>query len=501
MKKMLIFSLFAFVVAGFAFSQTITVTSPTGGTFPVNSGLGIGWTTTGISSGNVRVLLINNNDRSYRQTIEQSVAYNSPPLKYHIPGDTPEGTYFVQIRLIGQQVSGSSPTFTISSALPTFKAVPFRLREIRINLPARGQQFALGNRVVVEWLMPEADICGERVSLYAKRVSTGEEYRIAENPSCQPGKNTYDWYVSTPFYYEITGDYRLKIVSNTGCQKESEVFQILRRDDMTASGCDYSIDSVVFSDGRSLDQGLGIAPGQELRDTFLVSVKWNRSRPPQRGSHRVEVSSVLTKETVHTSNQPAQFSYEDANASTGIIRINVPFAIPANKVLAMKRGRFIPLKCSLIINPASCDTLSHNNSRDMNMRVIDTVPSGDLVIEIVPNSLKVARYNVGKTNVDFEVQVRVRNLSRNDAGGPPSPLKDVKCSWRIDIPQKGHYSNDFTLPTVGSSWVVYKLETGMNIDRNWWIPLNFTVTVDKDKQFLDPNRSNNTASQEFTVPE
>jgi hypothetical protein len=209
----------------------------------------------------------------------------------------------------------------------------------------------------------------------------------------------------------------------------------------------------------------------------------------------------LTNETVHTSNQPAQFSFEDANASTGLIRINVPFVIPADKVLAMKRGRFIPLKFRLIINPASCDTMSQNNSRDINMRVIDTVPSADLTIEIVANSLKVGRYTTNKFNVDFEVQVRVHNLSRNEAGGPPAPLKDVKCSWTIDNRQKGYWRGYFTLPAVGSNWVVYKMKTGMGIPRNWWAPMDFSITVDKDNQFLDPNRSNNVATIEFHIPE
>jgi hypothetical protein len=498
MRKYLILGLSTLILSGIVLSQGIVVTAPMGGTFSHGARIPIIWVTQGIATGYLRIILKKQGEPDHRVLVP-SIAYNATTrLDYKIPEDIPAGTnYFIQVRWRGSQVAGRSGFFSIIAAA--------QARGIQIRLPSLNQKFALGSPVVIEWDMPSVAVCGSKVNMFAKRISTGEEDRIIDNRSCVRGRNTIDWLINTPSYYSKTGDYRIKIVSETGCTEESETFQILSQDDYDAAttvGSDFNIDTVIFSNGQDLNQGIGINPDTDIRNTFTVNIKWNKSLPAHGGSHSIEVLSVRTSEAIHTSNSPAHFSYEDANASTGIIRVNVPFTIPADKVYAMKRGRFIPLKFKLNLNPPSCDKVARNNTKQFRMRILENVPSADFEVEMVPNTLKVERDKFQKTSVDFEFMVRVRNLSTNDAGGPPAPINNVVCYYRISYPGGGWPGENQTLATITHNWLYHKIRcNSWHVDKNFWHPMTFTFSVDRGKQFLDPNRRNNTVTLEFHVPD
>lgn len=508
MKKYTILVLCIFILSGLLSSQEIVVTSPTGGTYTPGSSIPITWTTRGISSGHLRITLVKE-DKSFRRTIEPYLIYNATPsISYTIPDDISTGcSYFIKIRWVEGETADRSGTFII--------VPPARPAGIQIHLPAASQKFALGNPVLIEWTMPEASECGDRVSIYAKRMATGDEYAIAENYSCRPNaRNTYSWTGSTPFYYDIRGDYRIKIRSSRGCTRESETFQLLSRDEYnaaTAVGSDFSIESVTFSDGRSLNSGMGFAPGVNLTNTFSVTIKWNRSRPPRKGNHMVAALSVLTNEPIQTSNNPASFSYDDANASSGIIRINVPFNIPAGKVLSMKRGRFIPILFKLKINPAGCDAIPRNNNKEFKMRVTEGVRSADFVVEIMSDTIRTSvKKRPFRKGFDWGIvsfNIRYKNIGRTDAGGPAADINNVqlKYKWKplgVGRFNAGMFTDEtITVPVVSSRWNVKKVHKKFSMRSNIWADFRLETWIDPNKQFIDPDRDNNYAEDTFNFTE
>ena len=344
------------------------------------------------------------------------------------------------------------------------------------------------------------------MDLFVKKVGTSLEYNIRRNVACSTGENSYSWYVHTPDFTGTPADFKIKIVSSSGCSKESDPFQIVSsRDNTDETRSDYLIDSVTLFNGLSLNHGLTYTPGSDISNTFQVNVKWNKVEPSSSGSHSVEVKSVLTGDTVHLANNPAHFSFEEANSRTGIIRILVPFNIAHSKYVSMVRGRFIPLSFRLVFNPSTCDNFAPNNREEFKMRVLERGPSADFVVEIVPNSLKVERKRKRKTRVDFEIQVKVRNLAKTDAGGSSRRrLNDVPCSWKNSYrssSQSGFKRGIFRLPMVTSYWVFHTIRETVFIPVKYRLPVTFSITVDKDEQFLDPNRENNTVSLEYQAPD
>jgi hypothetical protein len=184
-----------------------------------------------------------------------------------------------------------------------------------------------------------------------------------------------------------------------------------------------------------------------------------------------------------------------------MITYNESFYIPSDKILSMKRGRFIPLLFKLAMNPSSCDAVAHNNNKEFNMRVLENAPSADFIVEILPNTLKLERKNINKERVKFEIQVRIRNLSTSATGGPPAVINDVWCHWELRTTGRVDGWDQFKVARVTSNWSTFTISKTVDVPRNAWRPRTFKITVDRSGKFFDPNRDNNIASLEFRVPE
>ena len=90
-------------------TASITVTSPTGGTFNTGDTVSIGWATVGIE-GNVKLTLWKS-DHSQSYPINDSVPKGASPYSYSIPCSVPGGAYYVKIE--NGTISANSANFTI----------------------------------------------------------------------------------------------------------------------------------------------------------------------------------------------------------------------------------------------------------------------------------------------------------------------------------------------------------------------------------------------------
>jgi hypothetical protein len=380
---------------------------------------------------------------------------------------------------------------------------------ITIDNPRSGERIPIGGEYTIRWIHPA--YCGNRVDIFAVRERTRQEVEIARNVSANTGVNSYRWNIRMPVYIDILGNFKIKVVSNGGCWANSNTFELVRPGTPVSSeGSDFYIDTVTFEDGRELNHGYNFGTGGDARGTFNVLVKWNRMPPPSQGSHYIECKSTLTRETIGGTNIPRRFSYRNAASDTGNISVNVPFTIPANRILAMKRDRFIPIDFRLIISNDSCDHNGRNNLKQVNMRALNIPVDNNLVIEIETGSVscKYKKKSVGKNGLyfyDISFRVRVRNMSRNAAGGPMPALSNVKARWELQLNKVTGWDNyarhlDFTIKSVTNTWITTRVSGETATPPNWWRDVRLAVWIDPDREISDPDRDNNRANYVFRVP-
>jgi hypothetical protein len=424
-------------------------------------------------------------------------------------GIAPVGSgYQIKVKRIGEPDAGMSDgTFNIALGVLVTANTVNPEEGIRILSPVRGDRLRSFSNTTIKWRMPIGNACGDKVELSVVKVGSGfTYYPIAQNVSCSAGENSYSWIVRSPDFTGTAADFRIRILSDS-CRNESDPFQIvssMENTDDTRS--DYHIDSVTLSNGLSLDRGLNYSPGNDISHTFQVNVKWNKVEPSSAGNHSVQVKSVLTDETIHLSNSPAHFSFEDADSSTGMIRILVPFNIPHDKVESMIRDRFIPLAFRLVFNPSSCDNFASNNNKELNLRILNAPQFVNLVAEIDESSLSL---DIKRTAFDasaayrkvkFSIRVKVKNLNA------PSPrLKNVNCPYVIKYwyaPESRWIYNkrkNLVFESVGNSWTWASVSEEFRWHKNNWADFHFVIHVDREKKFKDTDRDNNVDELIFNI--
>lgn len=391
---------------------------------------------------------------------------------------------------------------------------------IEVAAPVASQRVQLGTQTDIRWrryAQAEGDPdCGREVDLYAVRLATNESHAIAERRQSPIGTNSYGWNVSTTFYYDIRGDYRIDVVSTSApaepkCRAQSAAFRILSSDEMaeTSGESDYDIDYVQFADGRSLDRGVDF-DADGIRTTVEVGVRWNREgATPSGASNTVEIRSDVTGDLISQRTNPEDYDHSDADAS-GLVRVSVPITIEAGRVLAMKRDRFIPLRVQLRFSDGSVDAFGHNNREVARMRVLDTPPIYDLEIVglsgfSMEETARSRRLNYARHS--FSLTVQVRNLSRNDAGGALPDLTGAQGHWGVGsnpphekfsrVVSPGPVFELSTIPGGGASSST-EFPGRIHHPQNWWTSSWIEVRIEPPEGVIDPNPDNNT--MRFDLP-
>jgi len=134
MKRSLfaILSLALFVAA--AGAQTITVTKPAAGeTVVKGTGYTIMWTKTGTMGANVRITLRNAATLAEVQVIADP-APNTGSFAWQMPGDIPDGSYKIRVKVKNEAVSGDSGAFTIKTGPKVYQPLASAAKDVGIAL-------------------------------------------------------------------------------------------------------------------------------------------------------------------------------------------------------------------------------------------------------------------------------------------------------------------------------------------------------------------------------
>jgi len=183
----------------------ITVTSPIGGTFFTGTPLTIGWTTAGIDSGTIRIVL-KKSDNSTVYELDPAAPYNGSPRTYIIPCSVATGDYYV--RVVQGTVSGKSVKFRVNKTSPCFSVIR----------PRGGETYVTGEQMTIKWV--STGITGDlRINL--RKMDGSVVYLV--NSSVPASWTSYNYIIRNTV---TPGDYHIRIEQGTTTLGDSSPFTI-----------------------------------------------------------------------------------------------------------------------------------------------------------------------------------------------------------------------------------------------------------------------------------
>ncbi len=416
--------------------------------------------------------------------------------------DVEEGRYYL-LATMGSLV-GNSHEFEIK-VRPVINRTqgrtigPGTAPSIVIHRPSAGETIRHGSTIDIEWTMPgamSAFACGNVVNISFVRLSDGHERVAGRRVSTTPGRNIITMTFDRVF---SPGHYRLMIISDAGCNAQT---------DFNLVATDLGLESVSFSDGRTLESGINTGTGQYVTGTFSVAVRWNRIGNPWR--NKLKVRSVLTGTYINNPTTGTAISNESMR-SDGLINVRLPFRFERDAVSAMMTGtRRIPLEFSIHTSGGGLDMDETNNTLRAEMRILGTTET-DVAIRAVLRDFNLRRRASAAplTEYRFTQQFRITNLSRNEAGGPPSP-RNVTVRWQIQYrnPDHGEWfvlrsGNTVVSNVPGGTWKNASCSGAFSENLPDDIPsgrqFRLLLKADPAHALMDPNRGNNEAIVGFRI--
>jgi len=200
MKRVLLLLMMFGLMVAFTFGQSITVTSPTAGSYSQTDTLRIVWEASGIT-GNVKINL-RKADGSGGITITESYPVNDSPYNYSL-SSVPAGDYFVKIKQ--GAVSGRTDVFTVTVAGG---------QSISVSSPNNSFYTRGVNSLHIDWT--SSGITGN-VKVTLRKADGSGGTVIRENVPYN--SSSFEWAI--PANTE-TGDYFVKV-------KQGEVFGVSRQ--------------------------------------------------------------------------------------------------------------------------------------------------------------------------------------------------------------------------------------------------------------------------------
>jgi Kre9/KNH-like N-terminal Ig-like domain len=174
-------------LAGAAFGQTITVTSPrSGDTWRIGEPHVITWTKSGTMDDQVKVRLVQRGD-VVLEIAERTANTGSCP--WTIPASVIPGNYVIRVRTIDGAVMDNSDEFAIAAAAPSQSSTPAR-RHLTLTSPNGRERIAIGRPYRIIWKADPGGPTGATVdlSLWHEGRSLGV---IAEGIPLKVG--LFDW--------------------------------------------------------------------------------------------------------------------------------------------------------------------------------------------------------------------------------------------------------------------------------------------------------------------
>ena len=522
MRRFALCLLAVLACAGFVQAQRITVTRPEADdAWSIGSTHDILWTVQGTMDDEVKILLFQGGARVLE--IAGRVP-NSGRFAWPVPDSVPLGRYVVRVRTIDGAVVDNSDEFAITIAAHP-QGSTSTPGPLTLVTPNGREQLAIGSPFKITWRSATGAPAGTRVDLFLLHEGQPVGLIAPEIPVTQ---RFYEWTVGRlqPGVAPPGAEYKVRIRAHgTTIEDDSDKTFVLVPE--SARSCDFAIEDVTLSEGRSLENGITVYPPtdpHDVSDVFLVKVRWNGTNPPvSGGQHFIRTQAILTDAGLGSGpSTPPRFSEANADAS-GLIVIRYPFRIAWADIPLMVRNRHIPIEFSIAFSRGDFDSVAENNVRTFDLRVIGAQPLPDFVAQIVPGSIQAEPhnniYNDEYDILEFSAQVRFKNLARNDVGGPAAPFPNVWWYARVTyLDNEGRWQQscyEFGQVTVpADDWVVVNINrpgrgrdtvmVGANtVPVNQWKPMKLEITINyasgSEEGIPESNRANNTAQQEFEL--
>lgn len=166
MKKLLISSFILALTMGVIYSQSITVTSPSGGTWYKGTTYNITWTTSGCSSSSYKINIFRGSINT-ANFVEQLTQSGSTSKSWTIPMGYTSGTYYIRIKTDPAQTGclGDSRAFTIDNE-PTGES-----GSINVTAPTTGTKWLRGTTKTITWTHSGDLDPNVKINIYKNSIS------------------------------------------------------------------------------------------------------------------------------------------------------------------------------------------------------------------------------------------------------------------------------------------------------------------------------------------
>lgn len=205
MKKQLLFLFILAVTVGMIYSQSITVTSPSGGTWYKGNTYNITWTATGCSSTSYKINIFRGSIAE-ANFVEQLTKTGTPSKSWTVPMGYSNGTYYIRVKTDPSQTGcvGDSAAFTIANE-PT-GAEP---GSIVVTSPTGSTKWLRGSTQTITWTKSGDLDSNVKINIFKNSIS--ETNFVAQLNG--PNSGSKSWAI--PATYE-PGTYYVRVKESSG---------------------------------------------------------------------------------------------------------------------------------------------------------------------------------------------------------------------------------------------------------------------------------------------
>ncbi|MBN1196325.1 MAG: hypothetical protein JXA62_02875 [Candidatus Aminicenantes bacterium] len=510
MKRKITFIGIMMLVGLSLMAQTITITAPNGGeSWAVGSNQTITWTTSGIASGQFRIILFDGDTNlgtiaSYLPVTQNS--FNWIVGNLTDAANVGAGSnYKIKIRIISEAPSDfSDAAFSITSDTPPPPPPPPD-GAVSVTSPNGGEQWNKNSTQAIRWSASGISGGTYEITLWRGGANQGT---VANGISAH--QTSFNWNVGTLVgggeAAPATG-YIIKVRHQSGTAEDvsDRSFEIKPA---FATGtlvpliaADYEVESLDFRDFRG-------------RNVFRVNETWefpyNGSRTPgtalvrvrrhpgiQLGTCRPQIVVVFRVLSRGGSTQRNTYNLEFN--PDNIAEVRAPFTVPEG----LRADSDINIQAYLAPMPDGCDRVRTNNSKATNLN-LHAVGGHDL-------SVLIDNFEVKKIYMSSSYRWRfIFRIGVEDQG--VGELRNVHVRWRL--------LEDGTNPVYIDTLTIARLVPGtrqhLNIDRRFGGTDKkrsvrprlkaghryvVAVMVDPDNEIEESRENNNQASRSVTLPD
>ncbi len=458
MKKLFIFSFILAVTMGMIYSQSITVTSPSGGTWYKGSTHNITWTATGCSSSSYKINIFRGSIDP-ANFVEQLTKTGTPAKSWTIPMGYTNGTYYIRIKTDPAQpgCQGDSSAFTITD--PSSPG-PGTAASITVTNPTTGTKWGRGTTKTITW--DKSGDLDSNIKINIFRNSISEANFVEQLTGSNNGSKSWN----IPASYDL-GTYYLRIKEAVGTvQGDSRAFEIINQM--------YVFTPLVATMFKPHSIKITEPSGRDLALNSRMKILWR----PKNLTNNVKISLMKNGEF---------FGVIEENLAPGRISTEWTIGRTLIKTATPDSGFKIKIEETGVANvSAESAVFSIIDEKNIDLSCYISGHSSRDYGRVVRLTVKVRINNFGGPPLArVPVQVSVRTQGSTPGSG------ETKTKYLENVTYRGH-SYEYSLSFD------FRLHSGSRYDSRRSLGRVATVVVDPGDSFRDRRIRNNTSTYTFS---